>query len=82
MENFMNQHDYRDECIELRGKPGSMELDYSYKYLKIDEASSLLRGHSNVDVTEARFQGPNEGVELSEQDTVQSRASSEHGTKM
>ncbi len=56
IDSFLNSHDYRDGCVELRGKLGSWELDYSYQDLKHDEASSLLRGQSNVDVTESRFQ--------------------------
>ena len=38
MENFMNQHDYRDGCIELRGKLGSWELDTEDTAAMVDTA--------------------------------------------
>ena len=84
MDSFLSNHEYRDGCVELRGKLGSWELDYSYQDLKHDDASSLLRGQSNVDVTESRFQtddtpqdqgrfGAGTGAGAGEGDTVEEK---------
>jgi hypothetical protein len=54
-ENFLGAGEYRDGCVELRGKLGSWELDYSYDDLKTADSSSRIRGKSNVDVVSERF---------------------------
>lgn len=52
-------NDYRDGCVELRGRLGSWELDYDYLDLQ-NEKTQLLRGSSNLDVNEDRFSGEND----------------------
>lgn len=69
MDSFLSP-EHRDGCVELRGKLGSWELDYSYSDLKQEDSAPMLRGQSNVDVAEDRF-----GTNNEEAGTVEGRFS-------